>query len=510
MIRMPRGTLRALAAGLALSFGCALPMAPALAQAGPGAAGLPTLGGGGALTLGAERRLGERIARELFRDPDYLDDAVLADYVQALWQPLLVAARRRGDLPAEMDERFAWRILLGRDRSINAFAVPGGWLGLHLGLIAATASRDEVAAVLAHELSHVTQRHISRMIDQGDRQAPWVIGAMILGAAVASRNPQAGQAMITGGQAVAARSQLNFSRDMEREADRVGLGVMAEAGFEPAGAVTMFEKLAQASRLSDDGAFAYLRTHPLTSERISDMRARLPVQAMPVARVDPLHGVMAARARALSASGADALRGLVREADALAADAPQPRQLAALYGGTLAALKLREPSAAVRLQARLARLEAPDPAVARALRLLEGEVALATGDAGRALRVAGMRPTLRPELLLSAEAGLRAAQPESVAQAAERLQAWVADHPTDASAWQLLSQAQAARGQPLRALRAEAEARIAMLDYDAAVDRLRAAQEQARRGGGDHIEASIIDTRLRQVQSLLREQAAER
>ena len=510
MIRTPRGLLRTLAVGLSLSLGSALPTAPALAQAGSGAVGLPSLGGGGALTLGAERRLGERIARELFRDPDYLDDPVLADYVQLLWQLLLAAARQRGDLPPEMDDRFAWRILLGRDRSINAFALPGGWLGLHLGLLAATASRDEVAAVLAHELSHVTQRHISRMIDQSDRQAPLVIGAMILGAAVASRNPQAGRAVITGGQAVAARGQLNFSRDMEREADRVGLSVMSDAGFEPAGAVTMFEKLAQASRLSDDGAFAYLRTHPLTTERISDMRARLPVDAAPSVRADLLHAAMAARARALSSTGVDTWRGQVREAEALPADAPLMRQLPALYGGALAALKLREPATAARLQARLARLQAPDPAVARALRLLDGELALAAGDADRALRAAGMRPTQRPELLLAAEAGLRLAQPEGVALSAERLQSWVTDHPQDATAWQLLAQAQVARGLPLRALRAEAEARVAMLDYEAAVDRLRAAQELARRGSGDHIEASIIDARLRQVQSLLREQAAER
>ena len=97
--------------------------------------GLPTLGDTSDLTTSAERRLGDRIIRELYRDPDYVDDPVVADYVQGIWHPLLAAAKARGELSAELDERFAWEILLGRDRTVNAFALPGGYLGVHLGLI---------------------------------------------------------------------------------------------------------------------------------------------------------------------------------------------------------------------------------------------------------------------------------------------------------------------------------------------------------------------------------------
>jgi predicted Zn-dependent protease len=115
---------------------------------------------------------------------------VLDEYVKDIWKPLLVAARSRGELTSELDDRFAWQVLLGKDRVINAFALPGGWLGLQLGLINVTATRDELASVLAHELSHVTQRHHSRLMTQQNQQAPWMIGAMILGALAASKEPE--------------------------------------------------------------------------------------------------------------------------------------------------------------------------------------------------------------------------------------------------------------------------------------------------------------------------------
>ena len=121
-------------------------------------ASLPQLGDGEDMSVVAERKLGNRIAREIYRDPDYLDDPLVSDYVQRIWQPLLKAARQRGEITPEQDARFAWEVMLARDRTVNAFALPGGYLGVHLGLIALVGNRDELASVLAHELSHVTQR----------------------------------------------------------------------------------------------------------------------------------------------------------------------------------------------------------------------------------------------------------------------------------------------------------------------------------------------------------------
>ena len=486
-------------------------MAAAVLCPPPVAAQLPTLGDGSEMSSASERRLGERIARELYRDPDYIDDPVMVEYVRGIWQPLLDAARARGELSAELDERFAWQVLLGKDRSVNAFALPGGWLGLHLGLVSVTASRDELASVLAHELSHVTQRHISRLMTQEKRQGPLVIAAMILGAMAARKNGDAANAVISGSQAMAMQNQLNFSRDMEREADRVGYGVLTQAGFDPQGFVAMFDKLNQASRLNDSGSYPYLRTHPMTTERSADMQARL--QLAPRERVDAPaqmeHALMAARARALSSVGVDSLRALVSEAASLPANAPALRRAAALYAGSLAASKLRDHGVAVMYAQRLVDEQREAPGAARQARLLLAEVALAGGRTERALAVLDASSRSRPEMLLRAQARLAAGGASEVAQ---QLQSWVATQPRDALAWQVLAHAYQAQGQTVRTVRAEAEAQVALLDYQAAVDRLKAAQDVRRRGGagGDHIEASIIDTRTRQVESRLREQALER
>lgn len=497
-------TASKLRAALLLALALTVPLAPR-AQL------LPSLGGVDEMNTGAERKLGERIARELYRDPDYIDDPVVVEYVQKVWQPLLAAARQRGELTGELDQRFAWQVLLGKDRTINAFALPGGWLGLHMGLISVTATRDELASVLAHELSHVTQRHISRLMAKDDRQAPLVLAAMILGALAASRNPQAGSAVMAGGTALAQQNQLNFSREMEREADRVGYGVMTQAGFEPQGFVSMFDKLQQAARLNDSGAFPYLRTHPLTTERIAEMQSRQQLAPHTGALVPTLeHSMIAGRARVIANSGVDALRAQAGEADAgTFAGLPRARQAGVLYAATLAASRLHDAPRTARLLARLASVTTGDAAAARLTALLGAELALAVGDSAKVLAQIDPSATARPDVLLLAQARLQAGR---AGEAAPPLQTWVATHPRDATAWQLLARAYAGEGQSLRSIRAEAESQVAQLDFQAALDRLKAAQDLMRKGAGagDHIEASIIDSRARQVESLLREQALER
>ena len=504
-----------------------LPVAPVQAQLNTNR--LPNLGDGAEVPLGVERRLGESIAREIYRDPDYLDDPVLGDYLQSIWQTLLASARQRGELTPELEQQFAWEVALIRERSINAFALPGGYLGVHLGLISAVSSADELASVLAHELSHVTQRHIARMIAQQGRQGPMVMGAMILGMLAASRTPSASgmsaaNAVMVGGQAAAMQSQLNFSRDMEREADRIGYGVMTDAGFEAQGFVTMFEKLQQAARLNDNGSFPYLRSHPMTTERIADAQARqqlLPNRA--AVATTPMHAMMSARAQVLANPGVEVLRTIASQANATTlAVGNTARQAGLLYGATMAEMKQRNFVAARQYLAHLQALSGLELNAQRVVRLLSAELALAAGDATQAVALLEPKATVlatndRATRMQLAQSRVATRKPAQAKVAANELSLWLNLHPRDASAWLVQASAYELQGDGLRAIRAQAEARAMELDYGAAVDRFKAAQSLAHQMAsegkldrGGHMEASIIDARLRELERLRREQTLER
>ena len=512
----------ALAGSLLLSGGMA--QAQLLTQAPRVGNALPSLGDGLELAASTERRLGDRIAMSIYRDPDYLDDPLLGDYLQAIWAPLMAAARDRGELGPELEDRFAWDLLLVRDRSVNAFALPGGYMGVHTGLIAVVSSADELAAVLAHELSHVTQRHISRLMTKQQQQTPWVIGAMILGALAASKSPDAANAAIVGGQALAVQGQLNFSRDMEREADRVGFGVMTQAGFEGQGVSGMFEKLQQAARLNDNGAYPYLRSHPLTTERIAEARARLQTgepagqSRKAQSALEPqFHAMMSARARVLGSPGVDGLRSMLAEGQRASTESVPNEKLPVLagrlYGGALAASRLREETVAFALLTRLKSVAVQTTGAVRAANLLAIELETAAGRPGEAVgAVKFSQGSTRAELLIGGRAMLASGQ---IAGLADVLQTWVVTHPKDAQAWQMLSEVWSRQGEAVRSIRADAESRVAQLDYPAALDRLKAAQDMLRfgqagvAGRNAHIDASIIDTRTRQISNLIREQTRE-
>ena len=484
----------------------------------PQRSALPALGEGEAISLTAERQLGDRIVRELYRDPDYLEDPVLDEYIQKLWTPLVQAAAARGDLSPELRERFAWRILLGRDRSVNAFALPGGYLGVHLGLIAVVTSRDELASVLAHELSHVTQRHIARSMEAQGRMTPWVIGSLILGALAASKSPQATQALVVGGQAAAIQSQLSYSRDMEREADRIGFGVLSDAGYDPRGFVTMFGKLQQAAGVNDSGAFPYLRSHPLTTERMADMQSRIPLgTGSNMGQQDFEQAMVSARARVLSQSRVDNLRAWTQLPTHLPAQATEAQKAGSLYAAVLAHMLLREPQAATQHWQSLQALTQPHSVAARLTRLLGAELMASQGE--HAQVVQSLQPSSmvaqwpRTELITTAQALVRLPGHPSTPGVVQQLRLWVQGTPHDAQAWNLLGALLATQGQALASLRAEGEAQLVRMDLQGALDRFRAAQDVARQGrllAGDHIEASIVDTRVREIQSRMRDMQLER
>ena len=527
----------------ALAIGCPTALPPAVAQAR-----LPTLGDPASedFSIATERQLGDAIMREIRADPDYLDDPVLLEYLRSLWLPLVAQARVRGNINADVDARLAWEPFLVRDRSVNAFALPGGYVGVHLGLMAMTASRDELASVLAHELSHITQRHIARSIANSKHQTLLSLAALVVGVLAASRagnsSADAANAAIVGSQALAAQGQLNFSRDMEREADRVGFAVMSGAGFASGGMAAMFEKLDQSSRLNDSGGFPYLRSHPLTSERIGEARARMGTSepsrmgtsepsrmgpsdpsrggaAAPTAPASALeHTAAQARSRVLMDARFDALRRWqALDGDRVATTVAD--KLASAYESALASTLLRDWARAdASITTALALVRGvggtPDVRAERAVILLQAQSLLARGEIARAL--AALAPIAadgsRPVLLLGAQAALAAsasaaasssttAVAEALRQRASDLQTWVAVNPRDSLAWTALAQIDERLGLPLRAIRADAESRVALGDLSGAADRLRAGQRRARSGGAvDFIDVSVIDARLRDIE----------
>ncbi len=501
---------------------------------GHAADALPQLGDGEEMSVAAEKQLGKRIAREIYRDPDYIDDPLISAYVQRIWQPLLASARKRGDIAPEQ-EQLAWEIMIGKDRTINAFALPGGYFGLHLGLVGAVSTRDELASVLAHELTHVSQRHIARQIGRQNQQSPWLLGAMILGSIAASKNPQAASAVISGAQAVSAQNQLNFSRDMEREADRIGFAILQEAGMDVRGFTGMFDKLQNANRINDNGSFPYLRSHPLTTERLGDMQSRLqlmpPQQQSANLAQQTEHALIAARARILSDGSVDQLRAELAPAaaslrnplSASATSAQKIRQLTQLYSGAFASSRQRNSLDALRyaVAARELLNSMPFEKLAgmeyarSAIELVVIEAHLTTPSSPPELRAAALaslsfllsNATLKSErvTLLAWAQMAREDAAQDRAAIVDALQTYLANHPGDYPAWVSLASLYEAQGQTLRSLRASAEARVALLDYGAALDRLKAAQEWARSNGANHIDASILDTRTRAVQVLVRE-----
>ena len=173
-----RQTLAFLALAVSLALNLVLPMPEAHAQVR-----LPALGEAEAdeLSVLDERRIGDQIMRQIYQDPDVVDDPVLYEYVDGMFEHLYAAARERGNVSPDEQDALAWKPFLVRDRTFNAFALPGGYIGVHLGLIAASGSPDELASVLGHELSHITQRHIARAAVANKHQSLVTVAAMILG-----------------------------------------------------------------------------------------------------------------------------------------------------------------------------------------------------------------------------------------------------------------------------------------------------------------------------------------
>lgn len=226
---------------------------------------LPDLGSPNRATFStqAEDTLSLAFLEMLYSQADLVTDPELNDYVRTIGQRLLRHVRTNRH----------YQFYLINDNNINAFAGPGGIIALHTGLILAAKNEDEIAAVMAHEIQHVQQEHISRMFDQGKKGMLTTLGSIVGALIVGSQNPQAGMGIMMGGMALSAQQQLAFSRDHEWEADRTGIDVLAAAGYNPNAMADFFDTLYNRYR-NDSKIPEMLLTHPVSSKRLSDSRAR--------------------------------------------------------------------------------------------------------------------------------------------------------------------------------------------------------------------------------------------
>jgi predicted Zn-dependent protease len=278
-------------------------------QASMNALQLPDLGdgSGGTLTPQAERRLGERLMRDLRRDPDYLDDWLIRDYLNSIATRLSAAAETQylGSYLPDFD------LFPVRDSQINAFSMPGGFIGVNTGLIATTQTESELASVIGHEMGHVLQRHIARMMSTSERSGYAALAAMLFGvlAGVVAHSGDLGMGIAMGGQAFALDSQLRFSRAAEHEADRVGFQMLSAAGYDPYAMVAFFSRLDRTA-MGENGLPPYLRTHPLTGDRMADMEDRARRVSYRQPHQSSEYGFVRARARVLQVKSASEYRDI--------------------------------------------------------------------------------------------------------------------------------------------------------------------------------------------------------
>ncbi len=277
---------------LLLAAMLAAPSTPAPLPASP----LPEIGtvAASTMSLTEEARLGEAFMRSIRRNLSIVDDPVVDGYIDGLGRRLT----RHVDAPGR---RFTFFVV--DDPSVNAFAGPGGYIGLHTGLILTARNEAELAAVVAHEIAHVTQRHLARAYEAISASSLPMTAAVIASLIIGSHDAQAGSAALASIAAGSAQRQIDFTRDNEQEADRIGLDILARAGFDPRAMPAFFRRLRQSTRLLDDQGLEFLRTHPVTNARIADTEGRAERYPRTRAGADTDFLLVQARTRVLAGQG---------------------------------------------------------------------------------------------------------------------------------------------------------------------------------------------------------------
>lgn len=444
------------------------------------------------LSLSAEKKIGLQIMHDIrWREPAYLDDADVESYLNQLGGRLTAVSN---------DPGFGFYFFPINDPSINAFAMPGGYIGVHSGLILTAQSESELAGVLAHEISHVTQRHIARQVFQSRQLTMASMAAMLVALLAARSNGQVAGAAIATSQAGAISSQLAFSRDFERESDRMGFEILRKSGFDVRGMANFFERLQKAVRLYENNATAYLRTHPLTGERLTDMQNR--EQSVPYRQVpDSLDfQLVRAKLRAMQGLPAEA----VKDFDGLLRERKFASEVPVRYGLAYARYRNRDWPGAERELDGARRLKASSPM----LEHLRADVRIGQGDVSGGLTVyrdAMVRFPLNLGLVYGYAAALIGARrfDESLNFVEQQLR----NYPEDVRLHKMRGESYAGLGR--RAMQHQALAEVFMLQGQTAgaIEQLQLA---LRAGDASFYEMSMIDARLIDLRRRQREELKDK
>ncbi len=258
---------------------------------------LPDIGdSAGNISPVEEYRTGEAVIRNIRRAGGIIDDPLIQSYLNDLGYRLV----------ASSESQQPFHFFLINDSSINAFALPGGFIGINAGLILATKSESELAGVMAHEIAHVTQRHHARQYEQGSNSIP-IIAALIAAMVLGSQDNDIGQAALASVAAGSAQKQINFTRTNEKEADRIGINLLINAEFNPHGMAAFFDTMDKQSRLYGDSIPEFLRSHPVNPARIADAKHRANKYPNPLTAATTSYHLLRSRLKVLASDDKNGL-----------------------------------------------------------------------------------------------------------------------------------------------------------------------------------------------------------
>lgn len=463
--------------------------APAHAQP----VGLPSMGSASSAELSPslERTLGDAIMEQGRRDPTYIADPDVSQYLTDMGRKLAAQA------PVSVGQPIT--IFGVRDSQINAFALPGGYIGINSGLVVTAQSESELASVVAHEIGHVAQRHIARGMTQRSQSSGVMMAALaasLLAALMGSGDLAMGVAAF--GQAAAVDRQLGFSRQAEQEADRAGFEMMRRAGFDPRGMVRMFNQLTNSSRLNEGtGGGDYASTHPLSIQRMADIENRVGEIPAVQAKGNDAFWYIRAKLRVIQARDTRSQQNAIEKFQLDTQRTAGAEQSAAWYGLAYAALQ-RKDLAQAEQALRNAQANGSNSSEVAGLAV---SLALQQGDNARALSSAqaawGRWPDSQGIALAMVEALQKTGQDaEAVSFLQQRTKQW----PDVPRLYQLQAQSQERLGQ-------QAAARRTMATYYELTGALPTAVEQLQQARGmtkDFYLQSELDVQIRTLKERLK------